>query len=322
MLNTQAEKLQSNALRESQKGSIKKLLFQTKGTNLIPPIYLWICLLIFSVVSLAPFLYLLLSSITKKRELLDGVLFTKHPTLVNYIHIFSGSGGHDFLNAIRNSVEVSLYTTILSMGIGVFAAYAIARIKFRFRLTALFVILAMQLLPSISIVVPIYMMMRQGIQLNIPFTDIVLFQTPSLLDTTWALVFAYTSFSLPFIIWLLSGYFQSIPKELEESAFIDGCSRLKAIFKVVFPVAAPGIAATALYTFLGSWDEFMFASALTQTYNSKTLPVAISEFVGRYTLDWGLMTAGGVIASLPPLIISLVFYRYIISGITAGSIKG
>ncbi|TCP30971.1 carbohydrate ABC transporter membrane protein 2 (CUT1 family) [Scopulibacillus darangshiensis] len=303
------------------KERIKKALFQPKGNNIIPPIYLWIGLCALTVFTLTPFIYLVLSSVTMKSELINGVIFTKNPTFENYINIFKGGGGSGFVKAIKNSVYVSVLTTFFSLGIGVFAAYALARIKFPFRMTSLFCILAMQLLPSISIVVPFYMMMRDGIQIKLPFTDLILYHSPPLLDTIWALILAYTTFSLPFVIWLLAGYFQTIPKELEEAAFIDGCSRFTSIIKVILPIAAPGIAATALFTFLGSWDEFMFANAFTQTYESKTLPVVIREFMGKHSIDWGFMTAGGIIASLPPLIISILLYRYIIGGMVAGSIK-
>lgn len=160
--------------------------------------------------------------------------------------------------------------------------------------------------------------MRNGITFGIPFTGIVLFQTPPLLDTVWSLIVSYTTFSLPFAIWILAGYFQTIPKALEEAAFIDGCSKLGTLFRVVVPLALPGIAATAIFTLLSAWDEFMFANAFTQTQASKTLPIVIQEFIGKHSIDWGLMTAGGFIASLPPVIISLFLYRYIVTGLSGG----
>jgi multiple sugar transport system permease protein len=205
--------------------------------------------------------------------------------------------------------------------IGVFAAYALAKVKFPFRSTSLFAILAMQLLPSISIIVPMYMMMRDGIAVGIPFTSIVLFRSPPLLDTAAGLVVAYTTFSLPFAIWLMAGYFQTVSKEIEEASNVDGCGRLGTMFRIVIPLAMPGIAATAIFTMLSSWDEFIFASAFTQTDAAKTLPVAIREFIGRHSIDWGLMTAGGLVASLPPVLISLFLYRYIVGGLSAGGVK-
>jgi multiple sugar transport system permease protein len=292
------------------------------NANIIPPVYQWIGLILLAIFTLLPFLYLMTSSISNQIELLDGHLFPSHPTLINYQHLFQGSGSSDFMSAMVNSIRVSLWTTGLSMAIGIFASYAFARIKFPFRMTSLFAILAMQILPSVSIVVPMYIMMRNGLTVGIPFTNIVFFHTQPLLDNVWSLIIAYTSFSLPFVIWLLSGYFQTIPKELEESAYVDGCGRFGTMFRIVLPLSLPGLAATAIFTLLSSWDEFMFANAFTQTYASKTLPIAISEFIGKHGMDWGLMTAGGFIASLPPVLISLFLYKYIVNGVTAGSVKG
>ncbi len=222
------------------------------------------------------------------------------------------------MRAMKNSIEIAIGTTICTLILAVFAAYALSKIKFPFRTTALFAILAMQLLPSISIIVPLYVMMREGISIGIPFTGIVFFHTPPLLDTIWALIISYTTFALPFAIWILAGYFQTIPEALEEAAFIDGCSRIGTLFRVIIPLALPGIAATAIFTLLLAWDEFMFANAFSQTFASKTLPIVIREFIGKHSIDWGLMTAGGFIASLPPVIISLFLYRYIVTGLSGG----
>ncbi|WP_084423157.1 carbohydrate ABC transporter permease [Cohnella thermotolerans] len=301
---------------------IGRRLFRAKPTELIPPFYLWIGLALLCVFTLAPFANLVLSSLMEKQELLSGHLFPKKFTLINYRQLFGGPGALDFVSAIRNSVVVAAVTTAFTILIGVFASYALARIKFRFRSTALFAILAMQLLPTISIVVPLYMMMRDGVTVGIPFTDIVWFRTPPLLNTVWALIVSYITFSLPFAVWMMTGYFKNVPKEMEEAAFVDGSGRFRTMFTIVFPLAMPGIAATSIFTFLTAWDEFMFASSFTQTYASKTLPIAVSEFVGKHSLDWGLMTAAGFIASLPPVLISLFLYRYIVGGLTAGGVKG
>ncbi|NRF94508.1 carbohydrate ABC transporter permease [Paenibacillus frigoriresistens] len=301
--------------------SLRMKLFKTSSTELIPPFYLWLGLICLAVFTLAPFLFLVISSVREKIDLLSGHLLPQKITFNNYVKLFQGETGSDFLHAIKNSVAVSVWTTVITILMGVFAAYALAKIRFPFRKTALFAILAMQLLPSISIIVPMYIMMRDGITVNIPFTQITLFQTPPLLDTIAGLVVAYTSFSLPFAIWLMAGYFQTISKELEEAAHVDGSGRFGTLFKIIIPLAMPGIAATAIFTMLSAWDEFMFASTFTQTAASKTLPVVIREFIGKHSIDWGLMTAGGFVASLPPVIISLFLYRYIVGGLSAGGVK-
>jgi multiple sugar transport system permease protein len=297
-----------------------KSIFKVQSTELLSPFYLWIGLAVLTLFTLLPFLYLFVSSISTNKELIKGHLIPKNPTLENYKNVlFSSDGG--FLQSLGNSITVSLLTTVFTMVIAFIAAYAFSRIKFPFRTTTLFGILSLQILPSISILIPMYMMMRNGIQINIPFTNVVLFQSPPLLDTVWGLTISHITFALPFAIWLLTGYLQTIPKELEEAAYVDGCSRLRTMFSIVMPLAMPGIAATSIFVALLSWDEFLFANALTQTYESKTLPITIVEFIGKHSLDWGSLTAGGFIASLPPVVFALFFFRYIVGGLTSGGVK-
>jgi multiple sugar transport system permease protein len=306
---------------QPNKRSIHSKLFKAASHELIPPFYLWIGLILLAFFTLAPIVYLLSSSLSPSVELLSGKLFPKSPSFENYKRLFEGEAGTGFLHALRNSVSVAVWTTVVTIFIGVFAAYALAKIKFPFRSTSLFAILAMQLLPSISIIVPMYMMMRDGIAVDIPFTSIMLFRSPPLLDTTVGLVVAYTTFSLPFAIWLMAGYFQTVSNEIEEASSVDGCGRLGTMFRITLPLSLPGIAATAIFTLLSAWDEFIFASAFTQTDAAKTLPVAIREFIGRHSIDWGLMTSAGFVASLPPVLISLFLYRYIVGGLSAGGVK-
>ncbi|MFD0679667.1 MULTISPECIES: carbohydrate ABC transporter permease [unclassified Paenibacillus] len=296
-------------------------MFQTTSTELFPPFWLWLGLIMLTIFTLTPFIYLFLSSISREVELINGHLIPFSPTLKNYIGLLAGSNAAVFASALKNSVIVSVLVTLISIFMGVFAGYAFSRLQFPFRKTSLFIILAIQIMPSISIITPLYIMIRDGIEVGIPFTGIVFFRTPPLLDSIWALIFSYTSFSLPYVVWLLAGYFQSIPKELEEASYVDGCHRLRTMIQIILPLAMPGIAATAIFTFLNAWDEFLFANAFTQTYASKTLPVMIAEFVGKHSIDWGSMTAGGFLASLPPVIISLILYKYIIGGMTAGGVK-
>jgi len=296
-------------------------MFKASSTDLFSPFYLWLGLIVLTICTLGPFVYLFLSSLSMEIELINGHLIPHSPTLKNYIGLLTGNNAIVFASALKNSVIVSVLVTVISVFVGVFAAYAFSRIKFPFRKTGLFVVLAVQIMPSISIITPLYIIIRDGIKFDIPFTGIVLFQTPPLLDSVWALIFSYTSFSLPYVVWLLAGYFQTIPKELEEASYVDGCNRLRTMFRIILPLSMPGIAATAIFAFLNAWDEFLFANAFTQTYASKTLPIMIAEFVGKRSIDWGSMTAGGFMASLPPVIISLILYKYIIGGVTAGGVK-
>ena len=205
-----------------------------------------------------------------------------------------------------NSVVMVGGITVLQVVTSALAAYAFARLKFRFRKTVLMVFLATYMLPQISLLIPLYMILN----------------SLGLLDTKLGLVLVDCSLVIPFTLWILSNYFLTIPEELEEAARIDGCSRIGALLRVILPSAKPGIFAAIMFAFLLAWDEFMYALIFTSSDASKTLPVAISEFAGRYTTDFGLVAAGGIVAALPPIIIAILFQKYIVSGMAAGAVKG
>jgi multiple sugar transport system permease protein len=282
--------------------------------NLLSPALRWVLLVFYVVFTLAPIVWLFLSTIQTQASLLrvPPHLVPEAITFTNYLDIFKpaafgeNSGQSTFFLALRNSVLVALGTTAVAMVLGTLGAYAIARFNIPGRRWLLLLVLGTQLLPAISIIIPLFRM----------------FKAASLLDTLFALILAYSTFSIPFVVWIMAGYFQSVPAELEEAARIDGASRFQSFVRIALPLAAPGLAATAIFTLLNSWDEFFFALIFTSTYAAKTVPVAIAEFIGRHSVDWGMLVTGGFIASLPPLIISLVFYRYIVSGLAAGGLKG
>ena len=172
---------------------------------------------------------------------------------------------------------VASATTLISLALGTPAAFAFARLQIPFKTILLLFILGLTMLPTVSIIIPLF----------------VTGQKLGLLNTRLFLIVCYTTFSLPFTIWIMNGYFRTIPKEMEDAARIDGCSTMGLFMRIALPLAAPGLAATAIFTFLNAWDEFMMALIFTSTYSSKTLPIAVSEFVGRFSIDWGLMNAGG-----------------------------
>src|SRR5260221_11297573 len=145
-----------------------------------------------------------------------------------------------------------------------------------------------------------------------------MFKAAPLLDSVAALILAYSTFSMPFVVWIMAGYFQAIPAELEEAARIDGASRFQAFLRIAVPLAAPGIGATAIFTLLNAWDEFFFALIFTSTYAAKTVPVALAEFIGRHSVNWGLLVTGGFTARPPPRTVLLVFFSCIRSGPLAG----
>lgn len=265
---------------------------------------------------LAPFYWLLVSSISEKSELLAIPLrwFPEHPSLANYRTLLSDegvmsiSGGEipPFKLALRNSFVVCASVNVLCLAVGGVAAYAFSRMRFWFKRQFLLTIIAVRMLPEISLVVPLYMIMRRF----------------HLLDTPYVLILVYSSFILPFTIWMLKSYFESIPVELEEAAVIDGCSRMGVLVRIILPLAVPGIITTAIFTLLTAWDEFLFALIMTSTYAAKTIPVSISEFTTRHLVDYGLMTTGGVIAAIPPVVLAILLQKYIIRGLTEGGVKG
>ena len=282
--------------------------------NLLSPPMRWALLAVYLVFTLLPLVWLFLSTIQTQASLLTLPvrIIPSEITGQNYIDIFkpaafgNNSGQSTFFLALRNSVIVSLGTTLVAVTFGALAAYAFARLNVPYRRTLLLVVLGSQLLPAISLIIPLFRM----------------FKTAGLLDTLLALILAYSTFSLPFVVWIMAGYFQSVPLELEEAARIDGASRFQAFVRIALPLAAPGLGATAIFTMLNAWDEFFFALIFTSTYAAKTVPVALAEFIGRHNINWGLLVTGGFIASLPPIVLSLAFYRYIVSGLSAGGLKG
>jgi multiple sugar transport system permease protein len=264
--------------------------------------------------TLLPILWLILSTVQTQAGLLTQrvAILPAEITLHNYVDIFKpaafgGSGGlSTFVLALRNSLLVSVGATGVAMLLGTPAAYAFARYNIPRKRTWLLMVLGSQLLPAISLVIPLFRLLRGA----------------GLIDTLVGLILAYSTFSLPFVVWIMASYFQSIPQELEEAARMDGASRWQAFTRVALPLAAPGLAVTAIFTLLNAWDEFFFALIFTSTYASKTLPVALAEFIGRHSVNWGMLVTGGLIASLPPIALSFVCYRYVVSGLAVGGLKG
>lgn len=260
-----------------------------------------------------PVIWLVISSISTKAELLNIPIhwIPQQPTLENYTNILTpGTSTSEvsktFKIVMGNSFFVATTVTAICLVVGSLAAYSLVRIRFPFRRSLLLGILGTRMIPEISLVIPLYIIA----------TRIKIYDTP------WVLIFTYLSFALPFAIWIIASFFEAVPIELEDAALIDGCSRLRILFDIVMPISAPGLVSTAIFIFLMSWDEFFFALIFTSTIAAKTMPVAIAEFVGRYTVDITAMMAGGVFAALPPVIVSLIFQRYIVSGLTAGAVKG
>jgi multiple sugar transport system permease protein len=260
-----------------------------------------------------PILWLLSASISTRSELLAVPThwIPQNPTFKNYLDIFFPSASSSEISrtmaiTLVNSFKVASAVTVICLAVGALAAYALVRISFRLNQTVLLGILGTRMIPEISLVVPLFILASRF----------------RLVDKPIVLVITYLTFSLPFAIWLMAAFFQTIPIELEEAARIDGCSRLEILFRIIMPISAPGLISTGLFVFLLAWDEFFYALIFTNSLAAKTAPVAISEFVGRYVTDINAMMAGGVLAAIPPVLLALLFQRYILSGLTAGAVKG
>jgi multiple sugar transport system permease protein len=204
-----------------------------------------------------------------------------------------------------NSLLVALSATVLTLMIGSLAGFAFARFEFPGKSLFLLVFLLSQMLPGASVIVPLFQLLKEV----------------GLYDTLLGLVFIHTAILLPFVIWLLYGFFSGIPREVEDAALIDGCSRLVALRKVLLPLALPGLGGTALFAFLGSWNEFFFALILTQSDSTRTIPVGIGLFVGEFSDVWNQMSAAAILFSIPPLVLFLMMRQTFVKGLVAGAIK-
>lgn len=260
--------------------------------------------------TLAPFVWLFISSISYQKDLITVPLrwIPKNLTFERYKDIFFNANNeiaYAFKIAMMNSLIVAVWVTVIALLIGGLAAYAFARFKFKFRQKMIYVFLFTYMIPPVVIVIPLYLMIS----------------SLQMLDSKITLVLLDLTFVIPFVIWIMQSYFSSISKEFDEAAAIDGCSRLQTLWYVIFPIVRPGIIATGILCFLLAWDEFFFSLLFTSSLDAKTISVAIAEFSGKNAVDYGMIATGGILASIPPLVITLIFQRFLVQGMVAGGIK-
>jgi len=253
---------------------------------------------------LLPLAWLVLCSLRPEAELF-GAPAAGAPTFVldHYRALFTE---RSFWLPIRNSLVVAASTTVLCVTLGALAAYALVRLPFRGRSFVLGLVLAVSMFPQIAIVSPLYLLLR----------------SVGLIDTYPGLILPYVTFSMPLAIWLLATYFRALPRDLEDAAMVDGATRLRALVRVVLPLSLPGLATTAILTFLYCWNEFLFALVFTLGPERQTVPVAVALFRGQYQVPWGEILAAAVVASLPVAAIVFAFQERIVAGLTAGGVKG
>lgn len=233
------------------------------------------------------------------------VWFDFTPTLKHYIATFIE---RPFLRYSLNSLIIAVSTTIISLIFGTMAGYALARFAYpgRVRPNLSFWILSTRMMPPIVTIIPLF----------------IFFNYFSLLNTKTAVAIAYTAFNLPFVTWMMKSYFQDLPVELEEAAMVDGDSRWGAFIRVALPLARPGLAATAIFSLILAWNEFLLALILTQTEQSQTLPIGIAGRINQYTTYWGEISAAGTLASVPIMIFAFVVQRHLVRGLSFGAVKG
>ena len=251
-----------------------------------------------------PLAWMLLASVAPEARLFDGRGLWRGPFITDHYRALFAE--RNFWIPIRNSLVVASATTLLSVTLGGACAYALARMSFRGRHVLLAFVLAVSMFPQISLVAPLFFLLR----------------SVGLINTYPGLVLPYLTFAMPLTIWLLVGYFRQLPADLEEAAAIDGASRWRILTEIVAPIAWPGIATTAILTFVYGWNEFLFALSFTLGPERHTVPVAIALFRGQYQVPWGQVLAAAVVATLPVLALVLVFQRRIVQGLTAGAVKG
>lgn len=268
-------------------------------------VLLYVCAALVVIVSVYPFLYTVTTSLKTGTALFSTTLLPANPTLHNYVTLFQGK--QPFGTQLGNSVMVATTTVVLSMLMAVTASYALGRIAFKGK-GLLLAILAVSMFPQVAVLSGMFELM----------------QALGLYNRTMGLVVPYTVFTLPFTVWMLTTFMRQLPKELEEAAIMDGCGPLRIIFQVFMPLLAPALVSTGLLAFIGAWNEFMFALTFVSDDFNRTVPVGISMISGAtaYEIPWGSIMAASVIVTVPLVALVLVFQKKIVSGLTAGAIKG
>ncbi len=253
----------------------------------------------------APFLWMISTSLKSPAEvsLRDPTIIPRSLEFENYSRVFSrGNFGRYFWN----SVLVSAATTFLSVAVATLAGYAFARYRLPGGKALLFGILATQMFPAILLAIPLYVLLREI----------------GLLNSLLGLVLVYTTFALPFCVWMLRNYFMSVPTELDDAARVDGANRMQALFGVILPVAIPGIIATSIFAFILSWNEFLYANTFISSSDKRTVSIGLQSLIGEFTTDWGVLMAGAVVMTIPVVVVFFAVQRYLTQGLATGAVKG
>ena len=277
----------------------------TKSTSRFLRIFsTYLPVLLIVLFAMAPYIWTFLSSITPETDLYtrEFHFVPERPTLNNYVRLFTKI---HFARNIIDSIFIAVATAIFGLIITVPASYSFSRFRFRGRKMMLMQFLGINMFPIMLLIIPLFIIMK-----NL-----------RLMDTHLALIIAYSTMAIPFSVWMLTSFFNSIPTELDQAAMIDGCSGMQVMLRVTIPIAMPGIISTGIYIFITAWNEFLYAAILTSS-RVRTIPVALQNMIGEYQIEWGLLTAGGIVSALPVIVLFFFIQRHLISGMTSGAIKG
>jgi len=300
-----------------------------RARRIVRPALLALASLVFLVYVLAPVAWMVSSSFQSEAEITSKPphWIPHEPTTENFRAIFeadkevtyenrrqgdTATGGYipstakNLLPSMWNSLVVAVIVVVLNLLVSVPAAYAMAKIRYVGRSASIYLMLTTRVIPDIALVVPFFLFIRKL----------------GLLDSLSSLVITYLAITVPFSIFILVGYFESLPDELDKAARVDGCSRLQTLLRVFLPLSLPSLVAVVLFSFLTSWNEFLLALMFTQTPASQTMPIVVASFTSDFTISFSFINAAGVLAIIPPVLLAILFQRYIVSGLTAGAVKG
>lgn len=265
-------------------------------------LFIHVPMLLILTFTLAPYLWMIATSLTEEKN-----LFTEGPTVAgatveNYTRLFDTVG---FGANLLDSLIVAMGTVVVGLTLSVTAAYSFSRFQFRLKRVLLMQFLLINMFPIVLLILPLFVLMRKT----------------GLLDTHLGLIIANSTIAIPFSVWMMTSYINGIPKSLDEAAMTDGCTRLGTLWRIVLPLCTPGIIATGIYIFITAWNEYLFALTLGGRH-VRPITVAIQTLIGEYEIEWGLLTAGGIVGAMPATLLFLIVQRRLIGGLTQGAVKG
>jgi multiple sugar transport system permease protein len=274
----------------------QRRVFQGVGNGVLLLMFLWTAI---------PFYWMIATSLKHDKEIYgyEATLIPERPTMANYATVFRET---PYMLYLRNSVVVAVGSTVLSMVIAVLAAYGIARLDFPGRALLARGLVFTYLVPTSLLFIPMFAMMSAF----------------RLTDSLYGLTIAYLGFDVPFCTWLLMGYFRSVPVELEEAARVDGCNRIGALVRIVLPMSLPALVVVTFFSFTHAWNEFLYAHVFTSTTSARTVTTGLVNFMSQDVFFWGPLMASTVMSALPPVLMFLVFQRWVVKGLTLGGVKG